>query len=218
MSLKEDVDDETMTTKMFREKDIAIWEAARPYLDVRNNDEHTLHVYALGQKLIEIEPKANADIILPSILLHDTGWKMIPQDKVLQAFGPNRKYPELQRQHELESVKIAENILTKLNYPEADIQQINAIIDGHDTSAEQRSINDGIMKDSDKLWRYTPHGIGIISSWFGIDNEGVIEILINFVRPTLLRDDSRFLADSLISIAKLKENISTYLNEIKIEK
>ncbi|MCB0503096.1 MAG: HD domain-containing protein [Bacteroidetes bacterium] len=195
-----------------REKDIAIWKAAKPYLDVRNNDEHTLHVYTLGQQLIEQEPEANADIILPSILLHDTGWKMIPQDKVLQAFGPNRKYPELQRQHELESVKIATGILENLGYSSNDIQQINAIIDGHDTTAEQRSINDGIMKDADKLWRYTPHGICIIAEWFGIDNMAVIDILVNFVRPQLLRKDSGHLADSLIRIARLKENMSTYLN------
>ena len=197
---------------MFREKDIAIWAAAKPYLDVRNNDEHTLHVYTLGRQLIEQEPEANADIILPSILLHDTGWKMIPQDKVLQAFGPNRKYPELQRQHELESVKIATGILENLGYSSNDIQQINAIIDGHDTTAEQRSINDGIMKDADKLWRYTPHGISIIAEWFGINNMAVIDILVNFVRPQLLRKDSGYLADSLIRIARLKENMSTYLN------
>ena len=69
---------------MIREKDIAIWNAAKPFLDVRMNDEHTLHSYVIGQQLANIEPNADPDIILPAIILHDTGWKKIPQDKILQ--------------------------------------------------------------------------------------------------------------------------------------
>ena len=196
---------------MIREKDILIWEAAKPFLDIRNNDEHTLYAYALGQQLIKLEDQANPDIILPSIILHDTGWKKIPQDKILQAFGPDRKYPELQRQHEVEGVKIATNILKQLNYNQDNIQQIVAIIDGHDTNKEERSINDGIMKDADKLWRFTAHGIPLISAWFQISKEAFYKILEEFVRPQLFRDESRMLADSLLSIAKTEEEIVSLL-------
>lgn len=197
---------------MIRTKDIAIWEAAKPFLDVRNNDEHTLYSYTIGQQLLNFDTDANPDIVLPAIILHDTGWKMIPKDKVLQAFGPNRKYPELQRQHELESVQIATKVLNELgNFTEDEIKQINDIIDGHDTRKEALSINDSIMKDSDKLWRYTPHGIQTIARWFNIDNLAVLDILENFVLPDVIRNESKLIANNFLNVAKMKEKIPTYL-------
>ena len=192
---------------MFRQQDIAIWEAAKKYLDVRDNDEHTLHSYVIGQNLLAHENGADPDIILPAIILHDIGWKMIPADKVLLAFGPNKKYPELQRQHELEGVQIATEILDNLGFSEDKIVQIIDIIDGHDTTKEQRSLNDAIMKDADKLWRYTEHGIGIISGWFEISRAEFLKILKDFVRPMILRSNSKLLADSMLDIAELKETV-----------
>ncbi len=145
-----------------REQDLAIWNRAKQHLNVRNNDEHTLFSYLLAEILLENNAEANADIVLPAILLHDTGWSKIPKDKILHAFGPNNKYPELTRQHELESVEIAKTILTELNFEQENIEQIIAIIDGHDTTKNARSLNDAIHKDADKLWRYTPYGNRII--------------------------------------------------------
>ena len=40
------------------------------------------------------------------------------------------------------------------------------IIDGHDTRAEPRSLNDRLVRDADKLWRFTVTGIAVACDWF----------------------------------------------------
>jgi HD domain len=200
--------------KMLREKDIKIWQAALPYLDVRSNDAHTLYAYALLQKLLEFTPEGEADVVLPAILLHDTGWKMIPADKILHAFGPNNKYPELTRQHELEGVKIATTILQNLDYPAVLIEKITAIIDGHDTTKIARSTNDALMKEADKLWRYTPHGISTIQGWFNISESEVLDILEDFVLPTFLTQNGLMIAKTMLSTARMKDKMTHYLHQL----
>lgn len=194
-----------------RSQDQAIWEVAKKHLNVRNNDEHTLFSYLLAQKLLENYPEANADIVLPAILLHDTGWSKIPKDKILHAFGPNNKYPELTRQHELESVAIAEKELPNLGFDNQQIEKIVALIDGHDTTKNARSLEDSIHKDADKLWRYTPHGNRIIGEWFEIEPNEVLDILENFVLPTFLTDFGQKQAQIFLETAKLNLNLRTFL-------
>ncbi len=194
-----------------RSQDQAIWEVAKKHLNVRNNDEHTLFSYLLAQKLLENYPEANPDIVLPAILLHDTGWSKIPKDKILHAFGPNNKYPELTRQHELESVAIAEKELPKLGFDNQQIEKIFSLIDGHDTTKNARSLEDSIHKDADKLWRYTPHGNRIIGEWFEIEPNEVLDILENFVLPTFLTDFGQKQAQIFLETAKLNLNLRTFL-------
>ncbi|TAE27146.1 MAG: HD domain-containing protein [Cytophagales bacterium] len=181
----------------------AIWLGARPHLNVRNNDEHTLFSFMLARTLLEKQPEADPEVVLPAILLHDTGWSKIPPDKILHAFGPNNQYPELTRQHELESLTIATQVLTSLAYPENQLAAILALIDGHDTTKHARSLNDAIHKDADKLWRYTPHGNRIIGEWFGIEQAEVLPILEHYVLPGFLTDEGRRLATLMLQTAKL---------------
>lgn len=194
-----------------RSQDQVIWEVAKKHLNVRNNNEHTLFSYLLAQKLLENYPKGNPDIVLPAILLHDTGWSKIPKDKILHAFGPNNKYPELTRQHELESVAIAQKELPELGFDNQQIEKIIALIDGHDTTKNARSLDDSIHKDADKLWRYTPHGNRIIGEWFEIEQAEVLDILENFVLPTFLTDFGQKQAQIFLETAKLNLNLSTFL-------
>ncbi|MER0441271.1 HD domain-containing protein [Emticicia sp. W12TSBA100-4] len=194
-----------------RSQDQSIWKIAKKHLNVRNNDEHTLFSYMLAQKLLENYPEANADIVLPAILLHDTGWSKIPKDKILHAFGPNNKYPELTRQHELESVAIAKKELPNLGFDNQQIEKIVALIDGHDTTKNARSLEDSIHKDADKLWRYTPHGNRIIGEWFEIEQNEVLDILENFVLPTFLTDFGQKQAEIFLETAKLNLNLRTFL-------
>lgn len=79
-----------------------IWQAARPYLQTRSNERHTWYCYAFAQQLLALHPAADAEIVLPALLLHDVGWSTVPDDKQLLSFGPNMRYPELRRQHETE--------------------------------------------------------------------------------------------------------------------
>lgn len=194
-----------------RPQDEALWQQAKQNLNVRNNDEHTLFSYLLAQILLENEPEANVEIVLSAILLHDTGWSKIPKDKILYAFGPNNRYPQLTRQHELESVAIAQIILIDLGYEPQIIEQIIALIDGHDTTKNARSLEDAIHKDADKLWRYTPHGNRIIGEWFEIEQVEVLDILENYVMPTFLTDFGKKQAQIFLKTAKLNINLSKYI-------
>ena len=180
-------------------RDVPIWLAARPWLDVRSNDEHTLIAYRLGQALLGIHPAADAAVVLPAILLHDVGWKMFPPDRLALAIGPNAKYPELQRQHEIEGARIARAALTQLDLPHVDIGRVIEIIDGHDTRKAPLSLEDALMKDADKLWRFTGHGIATIGGWFGSEQKDTVAMLEDFVLPSLLTEAGRAMAAALLA-------------------
>jgi hypothetical protein len=180
-------------------RDVAIWLAARPWLDVRSNDEHTLISYRLGQSLLKLHPGADDAVVLPAILLHDVGWKMFPQDMLAQAVGPNARYPELQRQHEIEGARIARAELERLAIGGVDIARIVEIIDGHDTRKQALSLEDALMKDADKLWRFTGHGVATIGGWFGSAPADTLAMLEDFVLPSFLTDAGKTMAEALLA-------------------
>ena len=62
--------------------DIAIWLCAKPWLDVRSNDEHTLDFVPARAGAAARHPDADDRIVLPAVFLHDVGWKMFPEEKL----------------------------------------------------------------------------------------------------------------------------------------
>ena len=156
-----------------------IRQLALPFLDTRHNDVHTAISTVLAFELLEREG-GDEDIVIPAIILHDTGWKRVPADLHLKAFGPNTSRPELNRLHEVEGVKIAEEILQQVNYDPTKTKKILEIIDGHDSRPTSGSLNDMIVKDADKLWRYTQSGFYIDVQRFGESHEeGVYRLQSN---------------------------------------
>lgn len=143
-----------------------IWQFARPYLDTRQNGVHTEISIQIAFQLLKREG-GDEDIAIPAIILHDVGWKMIPVELHLKAFGPGATNPELNRSHEMEGVKIAESILKKVDFKIAKMNQILEIIEGHDSRKEAISLDDMIVKDADKLWRYSKSGFYIDIKRFG---------------------------------------------------
>ena len=148
-----------------------LWRQAEPYLRVRNNDAHTLYAYGIARALCELTEGADPEIVLPAILLHDTGWSQVPEDLVLKAISPSGGDPELVLWHEREGVRIAEHILTTLDSPRAVINEVIDIIATHDSMKAAKSINDAVVKDADKIWRVSPHGIDTVMDWFGLNRE-----------------------------------------------
>ena len=55
-----------------------------------------------------------------------------------------------------------------MNYPFHRIEEIVVIVLGHDSVREAMSFNDAIVKDSDKLWRYSGHGVMVNAKRFGM--------------------------------------------------
>ena len=143
-----------------------IWNLAKPYLNTRRNDIHTEISVDMAIRLM-VKEGGDEEIVIPAIILHDVGWIKIPEDLQLKAFGPNAKDPELNRMHEVEGVRIAAEILQKVQYDQIKTEQILKIIDGHDSRSESLSLNDRIVKDADKLWRYTKSGVEIDVERFG---------------------------------------------------
>ena len=105
---------------------------SKPYLDTRHNDVHTAISTSLAFQLLEKEG-GDEDIVIPAIILHDTGWKRVPSELHLKAFGPKATAPELNRLHEVEGVKIAREILQKVKYNARQTEKILKIIEGHDS-------------------------------------------------------------------------------------
>jgi hypothetical protein len=143
----------------------AIWELAAPLLKVRDNDAHTLYALGLARALLAAQPEADAAVILPAIMLHDIGWSQVPPAEVLQAIAPGGGRPDLVLLHEKEGARLAAGILADAGYDPAKVPAILAIIDGHDSRREALSIDDAIVKDADKTWRLSPHGIDTVMDW-----------------------------------------------------
>jgi hypothetical protein len=161
--------------------------------------EHTLISYRIARGLLRLRPEVDAATVLTAVIFHDVGWKMIPEEKLTASIGPKAKYPELQRVHEEEGVKIARPLLEKLAVPGANIAQVLAIIDGHDTRKQAISDEDAVMKDADKLWRFTGHGVRTVSGWFEMTTKDCVAMLESYVLPQLLTDAGRTMAEALLA-------------------
>ena len=131
-----------------------IWELAKPYLDTRDNEIHTKMSVEFAYKLLKAEG-GDEDVVIPAIMLHDVGWKKVPEELQLKGFGPKVSLPELTKIHEDEGVEIAKDILEKLNYDRNKTEEILRFVGGHDSRKEPISLNDKLVKDADKLFRYT---------------------------------------------------------------
>jgi hypothetical protein len=155
------------------ERDAAVWNAALPFLRTRDNDAHSLISYGIARALLMRVPEGDAHIVLPAIILHDTGWSTVDEAVAFNAIAPDRdgSLHHVVVQHEKEGARIAREILTSLDFPPADIDEICDIIDGHDTRLTAISLNDSLVKDADKVWRVSPHGIGVAVPRFGLTRE-----------------------------------------------
>jgi HD domain len=133
----------------------AIFEQAKPYLDVMNNELHTRTVIRF---VLELLPATDGDraIVVPAAILHDVGWSQVPYDIVKKARIP-RGDKELVKIHEAKGAVIARRILEHLNYEAAHIEPVIAIIEGHDTRSRTLGINDKLVKDADQLSRFSPY-------------------------------------------------------------
>lgn len=182
-----------------------IWSRAKSYLDVRNNDVHSLYAYGIAHQLVQLVADGNPDVVLPAILLHDTGWSQVPPELVLSAIAPGGGRPDLVRVHEVEGARIAADILRDVGYDGGLIAQVADIIDGHDSRLEALSVDDSIVKDADKIWRLTPHGISTVSGWFGLTHEQAHRLCGYRVHDHLFTDAGRVMAAGFAAVASIDD-------------
>lgn len=145
-----------------------IYKLAAPYLQTRNNDIHTSVARRFAERLLQ-EEKGEPEVVIPAILLHDVGWSKLSEAQQAKAFGPGNYDQDLNRIHEVEGVKIARGILEKVRYDPLKSEEILSIIDGHDSRLTPISESDQIVKDSDKLFRFSQEGLAFYLERFGPD-------------------------------------------------
>jgi len=145
-----------------------IFNLAKPYLQTRQNEIHTRIAYSFALRLLQAEGGDEA-VVLPAVILHDVGWKSVPEDLLLRAFGPGKIDWEINKIHEAEGARIARLILEEVHYDERLTEQIVEIIRGHDSREKALSLNDAIVKDADKLWRFSPQALEIDPKRFAVD-------------------------------------------------
>ena len=99
-------------------------------------------------------------------------------------------------------MKIAKEILTDLSYDPEKILEILSIIDGHDTRQEALSLNDQLVKDADKLWRFTPDGVDIDHSRFNIPRDRYMAWLATVIEDWFFTPEARKMARAALAEAK----------------
>lgn len=185
------------------ERDARIWELAQPYLQTRDNDVHSLYSWGFAKQLLRRIPDADEHIVLPAIILHDTGWSTVDERDAFQAIAPDRdgSYNWAVFQHEKEGARIAREILEQVDgYEAAWIDEVCAIIDGHDTRLEAISLNDSLVKDADKLWRVTRHGNDCAMDRFGFDRAEALRIDASRAYYDLFNDAARDMSLALMAL------------------
>jgi HD superfamily phosphodiesterase len=170
-----------------------IFELARPFLDTRGNELHTRIALAFAEELLAAEG-GNPHVVIPAVILHDVGWKCVPEEVQLNAFGPGKKDRSLNRVHEIEGARIARRILDEVHYDSALIAEILDIVEGHDSRAEALSLNDALVKDADKLWRYSQHGFAVDTERFEVDQDKYLDGLRKRIDTWLFTDAAKLIA------------------------
>lgn len=160
-----------MTTDLSRYD--PVWQRAEPYMRARKNDVHIPLSFDWCVRLLEHFAQADRDVCLLAILLHDIGWWAIDMETIIaEGFrSENILQSDVRYRHEAEGVKLATEVLRDTGWSAAVIAQVCEIIDGHDTRLDPRHLNDRIVRDSDKLWRYEVTGVAVCCDWFG-ENPG----------------------------------------------
>ena len=197
------------------ERDARIWELATPYLQTRDNDVHSLYSYGIARQLLRRIPEADEHIVLPAIIMHDTGWSTVDEKDAFQAIAPDRdgSYDWAVYQHEKEGARIAREILTEINYDPADIDEICEIIDGHDTRLTSLSINDSCVKDADKIWRVTTHGNDVCMPRFGLTREEALRINSRRAYEDLFTDAGKAMSLAFMAIECM--DLSSQMNDMQ---
>ncbi|MFC1682213.1 hypothetical protein ACFL0X_01180 [Nanoarchaeota archaeon] len=150
-----------------------VWEAALPFQDSREGETgHGEAVTYFALKLLEKYSMdmhgniPNTGVVTRATILHDIGWSQLTESErklfYEEAIDPSIEKPVWQRyepilraRHQEMGVVKAREILKQVNYNPENTKQILEIISQHDTRESFRDANDGLVRDADKLWRYT---------------------------------------------------------------
>ncbi|WP_107766873.1 HD domain-containing protein [Nocardioides terrigena] len=166
-----------------------IWKSVVPESRTRSNDIHLPISLAYAERLCAAHPDADALLVRVAILLHDTGWGRVDEDRIIsEGFSGDWRRAEIRFEHERQGCLIAREVLPPLGFDPAFVEDVVAIIDGHDTRKEAKSLEDALVRDADRLWRFDHAGIALASGWFGMDPATYCDRLAAEIVPELLTE------------------------------
>lgn len=156
-----------------------VWRAAEPYMRARKNDVHIPLSFAWCLRLLDHYDDADRDVCALAILLHDIGWFTIDMDRIVQEGfrSDNPLQSDVRYLHEAESVRLGTEVLRSTGWSAEIIAAVCEIIDGHDTRPLPHHLNDRIVRDADKLWRFEVTGVSVASDWFGLTPHAYVDRL-----------------------------------------
>lgn len=172
-----------------------VWRAVVAETRTRGNDIHLPISLAYAERLCTAHPEADAELVRVAILLHDTGWAHVDESRILsEGFTGDWRKARIRFEHEAEGCAVARRVLPPLGYDEAFVGRVTAIIEGHDTRQVAYSLEDALVRDADRLWRFDHAGIALASSWFGLDPASYTDRLGTEIVPELITQAARDMA------------------------
>jgi hypothetical protein len=181
-----------------------IYRAAEPFWRTRSGDVHMPESYALAMELLVHYPDADPAVVLPAILLHDIGYFGLPEETQMQGLSgsPRGWDADVTRLHEVEGARRAGAILAELGYDPELTERIVAIVDGHDSRKEALSLEDAIVKDADKLWRFTPSGVRICRRWVGQEPDAFMDYVESKIAGWMLTTHGATMARTILAATR----------------
>ena len=166
-----------------------LWAQIVPETRTRGNDVHLPVSLAFAQRLCEAYPEADRELVEVSIILHDTGWAHVDESRILsEGFAGDWRKAAIRFEHEEKGCEVARRVLPALGYSEAFVERVTEIVDGHDTRHVAFSLEDALVRDADRLWRFDQAGVVLASSWFGMDPAVYCDRLAAEIIPELITD------------------------------
>ncbi|HJX79324.1 HD domain-containing protein [Glutamicibacter sp.] len=164
-----------------------LWAAVVPETRARGNDIHLPISLSFARRLCDAYPEADRTLVLVATLLHDTGWAHVDKDKIISdGFRGDWRKADIRYEHEREGCVVARRVLPPLGFAEEFIEAVCLIIDGHDTRLVAYSLEDALMRDADRLWRFDHAGIALASGWFDQDPARYTDRLETEIIPELI--------------------------------
>ncbi|WP_320537150.1 HD domain-containing protein [Pseudarthrobacter sp. IC2-21] len=178
----------------------ALWKAVVHETRTRGNDIHLPISLAFAERLCRAYPDADADLVRVATLLHDTGWAHVDESRIIsEGFAGDWRKAAIRFEHELQGCNVARRVLPGLGYSAEFVERVCEIIDGHDTRPVARSLEDALMRDADRLWRFDQAGIALASSWFGMDPATYTDRLATEIVPELITQAAADMAEADLS-------------------
>jgi HD superfamily phosphodiesterase len=130
---------------------------------------HTLRVVEFGKALAE-EEGGDQEVLMAALVLHDIGWSQVDFSDFVAAPIFQKKDTRSVKDHMVQSARMAQAILTELEFPDEKTELVLRIIAHHDQPEAIQSmpeIEANLVFEADRLDRFGPESRKRYDEMFG---------------------------------------------------